>query len=357
MADRLPPDASNYNSHSATRKVKSESDLKRTATPFQVVQPRAHERPLEALPIFSGTANAASLSENIQQQPPLSAQPDFATSSAMSQRGTAIDELLLQSENIHAAEVNPTVGNFVESAEIRPTAANSDELIRLDSAGGNPQREVTGGPNENDEHEAAPHGRESGDKAREDAPVTELDLGPQLTPKREIRDYWWAITLALATLLVAGFTEFYAYNASLSRDPFTQLLANSSDNTTFAILFLVQVTIVCLNELVSVTLQHLRWSWVSCDTGINFISFLTLNPGLSPVILLYLLFSPLAIPIRLLIIRLLKCWGKEPPGHSRQSRGKNPPDHGGKTIPLRTKLDQSVLALALQRYKMRHTRL
>jgi hypothetical protein len=199
--------------------------------PFQVDQPPTHDPQREVPPTAV---------DNIQDPLLVSAQPDFATPSQISQRGAAIDEqVLLQRENID--EVTPEdVGRM---DQIHPTA-NNDEFIRLDSAMlatvGNPQSEEIRRSNNNCQVQVAPHGREAGDDR-----VTQLDLSPP-TPKRE---YEWAMILASVTAFVAVFTVFYGYSASIRPDPFTGLLASSSDNTTFTIVFLVQVTIMCLLTL------------------------------------------------------------------------------------------------------------
>lgn len=309
--------------------------------PARLCDSPTNESELEEVQRLSTSIPA--LSDNIELRPSLStesSQADLATPPESLQRGIMTEEAILESENNDANERNfasPVVNSECEA--IQPPTTTPEGPSRIDSAvvvpAGNPQREEIEAPDENNDDRtvAVPEARSSEVSAlgaperlaeNNDQPkVKELVINPKFPAKRE---YKFAITLAFVTLGILVFTDLYAYNASISLNPFMNLIPKSSDNTTFIILFLVQASILCLTELVNVTLQHLRWSWVSDKDGINILSFLTLSPMTSPITILFLLFA-----------RIQKCWAKKAPDDTP-------------TPIYRRTVDRSVAALALQRY-------
>jgi hypothetical protein len=216
--------------------------------------------------------------------------------------------------------------------------ARNDGPSHIDSTiatAGNPLErvEVESHDENNDDHAAviihqmrdqipAPEVNDHAENTGEPGPV--LVINSKFPLKREYR---WTAALAIVTLVILAFTDLYAYNASINGNPFRNLLPSSSDNSTFIILLLVQVSNLCLTELINVTLQHLRWSWVSGNRGINILSFLALSPMTSPITILVLVCVRLYVQLRKRRVK---------------NRTRTP-------ISLRT-LDQSVAALSIQRY-------
>ena len=104
-----------------------------------------------------------------------------------------------------------------------------------------------------------------------------------------IRRFYYTGVLTTISIVVTSWTIYYAYNASVTSDPFVSLLWVSSNSTIFTINLMAQITLMFLTELVQIVSECFRWSRACTpQKGIPLLSFLALSRSISPVALLSL---------------------------------------------------------------------
>jgi hypothetical protein len=91
--------------------------------------------------------------------------------------------------------------------------------------------------------------------------------------------------LAAVATFVTCTSIYYAYNASISPDPFVHILWDSSDITISTVNALTQLSIILLTELTQAVCESLRWSTLSRESnrykGLPLLSFLALGQSTS----------------------------------------------------------------------------